>query len=1105
MEEKKRRNSTVLLNNIRKQPTLKSADFKAELASFADSESEANNVITEEKPVKIAEHKSDRDVTTSTVTESESIRQCSAKSGDSETPSQPPSSTADISPIHATDTESNAKNLSRDLLTSDMSVSIDIADTADKEQGVSAKVAGTERTESSRLLTSASASSESSPGNNQSIFVSYMESFRKRMSTITTRSRKSLPSRSIPQTSPLHPDSKHRLALNVLVFSSLLYYLIIIPMQISLNMTIYILIADYVVDALNILDNYLRWRVLPIFHGGEMVVEEAEIRKLYWSESALIDIVAALPYDIICLAFLPSNFLLIVRAILRIPKLLKCTRIGSYQAAVDHAVKMLKVNQLVYFLLQITVSLSIVANWVSCFFLLLAEYQNNISSDPLCTFHTHHHSALSSYMPISCDYYGTWVQLLVELGKLPADGGSQWVRLFYSFSWAIQTLTAEATEIFPVNENESLYTFFAVFCGLSVNGAIIGSIIDLVAESNGESARIFRKIDALLKILVANKVPPKLIESASKTLMYVASEEGNIMLRQDAIISDLPHSMKMSMESFLKIEPFLRKCPFFDYFTDDILREISSKLERKIYCKGDDIVVQGDLGHEMFFLCQGTVNVVSGDKKITYSTLESGAFFGETALFFSGPRTATVEAASGICVCLVLSKAVLEDETKACEIDTEKVLESFRSLNQSNQRRNTAVKKNLALAKDPTSKLSKIIHIAHEENPRVPIIIQVRKYLNPSSNFRFVWEVMGFTILLYYTFSIPFFVSFLFGKYIDFYFNRYIAVDIIFDIFWIFDIVLNVYFFSFNLESTGELCTDGGLIRKNYLVNGHFILDCIASIPLELFVLIPGVGRDCLFFFRTIHLIRIPQLFDYWSHIGKHVFTKYNFFLDRATSLLLKAGIAYITANHIFSCVYFGIHRYAERGEHITYVVEDGFATYNAATHQHDICNTYLSYCYSRSVYFVLETMTSVSYGDIIPFTLQELAWEVIMEILSAFIAAAFLGYSTIYLENRDAAGDKSFKAKLASIQNYCSYRKLPPALKSTISAQYTHIWKKSRSLTGNFHELLSDLSEPCLMEICMQLNSELIKATPVLNDSSHYVQRRLAAALRPQVLLSLF
>ena len=81
---------------------------------------------------------------------------------------------------------------------------------------------------------------------------------------------------------------------------------------------------------------------------------------------------------------------------------------------------------------------------------------------------------------------------------------------------------------------------------------------------------------------------------------------------------------------------------------------------------GDNVIVEGDIGREMFFLEAGEVQVVLGDTNRVVATLKSGAFFGEMALIddSSRRRTASILAAT-FCDVQVLAKedfdAIMED------------------------------------------------------------------------------------------------------------------------------------------------------------------------------------------------------------------------------------------------------------------------------------------------------------------------------------------------------------------------------------------------------------------------------------------------------------
>lgn len=79
----------------------------------------------------------------------------------------------------------------------------------------------------------------------------------------------------------------------------------------------------------------------------------------------------------------------------------------------------------------------------------------------------------------------------------------------------------------------------------------------------------------------------------------------------------------------------------------------SDMQERKIFEAGEDIIIEGQTGENMFVLEKGRVQIwkkTEGGKKIL-SDLGPGHIFGEMALISSEPRIATVTALEQ-CVCV---------------------------------------------------------------------------------------------------------------------------------------------------------------------------------------------------------------------------------------------------------------------------------------------------------------------------------------------------------------------------------------------------------------------------------------------------------------------
>ena len=61
------------------------------------------------------------------------------------------------------------------------------------------------------------------------------------------------------------------------------------------------------------------------------------------------------------------------------------------------------------------------------------------------------------------------------------------------------------------------------------------------------------------------------------TIPRAASSRGQMLTQWETFKEELPNSLKLNLESILKNEPFLRKCPIFEFLSDEILYGLSAK------------------------------------------------------------------------------------------------------------------------------------------------------------------------------------------------------------------------------------------------------------------------------------------------------------------------------------------------------------------------------------------------------------------------------------------------------------------------------------------------------------------------------------------------
>lgn len=93
---------------------------------------------------------------------------------------------------------------------------------------------------------------------------------------------------------------------------------------------------------------------------------------------------------------------------------------------------------------------------------------------------------------------------------------------------------------------------------------------------------------------------------------------------------------------------FLRRVPLFAELAPEDLQRLAATATERVYAAGEALVVEGDVGDELFVIVEGRVRVVrieAGVERLL-RTYEAGDHIGELAVLRDRPRAATVVAES---------------------------------------------------------------------------------------------------------------------------------------------------------------------------------------------------------------------------------------------------------------------------------------------------------------------------------------------------------------------------------------------------------------------------------------------------------------------------
>ncbi len=248
-------------------------------------------------------------------------------------------------------------------------------------------------------------------------------------------------------------------------------------------------------------------------------------------------------------------------------------------------------------------------------------------------------------------FFAYWLLLSahwIACGWLALRGVSaasdDWTNYLRALYWTIQTLsTVGYGDLPPTTNAQTFYAMAVMMVGVGVYSYIIGNVASLLANIDPAKAQHLANMERLTAFMNYRNIPPRLQKRIRDYYAYLW--EKRMSFEESTVLSALPPSLRTDVSLFLKRD-IIENVPLFQGASDEFIREIALQMTPVIFTPGDFIYKAGELGRDMYFITQGTVEVLSKDGAVVYATLTDGDFFGEIALVLQQPRSASVRAVS---------------------------------------------------------------------------------------------------------------------------------------------------------------------------------------------------------------------------------------------------------------------------------------------------------------------------------------------------------------------------------------------------------------------------------------------------------------------------
>jgi CRP-like cAMP-binding protein len=109
----------------------------------------------------------------------------------------------------------------------------------------------------------------------------------------------------------------------------------------------------------------------------------------------------------------------------------------------------------------------------------------------------------------------------------------------------------------------------------------------------------------------------------------------------------------------MSLKESLAQNPIFKDLDPDFLEKLAGEMQLRMVNDRDFVLRKGEEGRALFFILRGEIEVISEDGETVYNVMKENSFFGELALLFAIPRTASCRA-KGKTIIMVLTKEKLE-------------------------------------------------------------------------------------------------------------------------------------------------------------------------------------------------------------------------------------------------------------------------------------------------------------------------------------------------------------------------------------------------------------------------------------------------------------
>ncbi|XP_064613900.1 potassium voltage-gated channel subfamily H member 6-like [Liolophura sinensis] len=364
-------------------------------------------------------------------------------------------------------------------------------------------------------------------------------------------------------------------------------------------------IIDLIVDIMFIIDILINFRTTYVNKNDEVVSHPGKIAVHYFKGWFLIDVVAAIPFDLLLFGSETDETTTLI-GLLKTARLLRLVRVArkldrysEYGAAV---------------LLLLMATFALIAHWLACIWYAIGNVERKINDQPKIGW-------LDELAKNTHDLYND-----SDIGSGPTLKTKYVTALYFTFS----SLTSVGFgNVSPNTNAEKIFSILIMLIGSLMYASIFGNVSAIIQRLYSGTARYHTQMLRIKEFIRFHQIPNPLRQRLEEYFQHAWSYTNGIDMNM--VLKSFPECLQADICLHLN-RNLLSNCPAFKASpfsgaSPGCLRALSMKFKTTHVPPGDTLVHRGDVLSAMYFISRGSIEILKDD--IVVAILGKDDVFGE--------------------------------------------------------------------------------------------------------------------------------------------------------------------------------------------------------------------------------------------------------------------------------------------------------------------------------------------------------------------------------------------------------------------------------------------------------------------------------------------